>query len=78
MRDNGFSWTTRKSAVLSCNVYIVCQTTRNDGFIKWDEDIFFLITQEAKKKSENWGSWYWQWATLIAGWEHHWPRSEHS
>ena len=31
------------------HVYIACQTTRNDGFIKWNEDLFFLITQEAKK-----------------------------
>ena len=31
------------------HVYIACQSTRNDGFIKWNEDLFFLITQETKK-----------------------------
>ena len=31
------------------HVYIACQTTRNDNFLKWNEDLFWLITQEAIK-----------------------------
>ena len=36
-----------KCAFLHC--YIACQTTQNDSFIKWNEDLFFLITQEATR-----------------------------
>ena len=28
-------------------MYIACQTTRNDSYIQWNEDLFHLITQEA-------------------------------
>ena len=31
------------------HVYIACQMTRNDNFLKWNEDLFWLITQEAIK-----------------------------
>lgn len=31
------------------HVYIACQTTRSDAFLEWNEDLFFLITQESKK-----------------------------
>ena len=29
------------------HVYIACQTTRNDSYMQWNEDLFALITQEA-------------------------------
>ena len=28
---------------------MACQTTRNDNFLKWNEDLFWLVTQEAIK-----------------------------
>ena len=31
------------------HVYIACQSTRSDTFIQWNEDLFYLITQEAIK-----------------------------
>ena len=34
-----------KCAFLHC--YIACQNTNNDSFIKWNEDLFHLITKEA-------------------------------
>ena len=34
-----------KCAFLHC--YIACQSTNNDSFIKWNEDLFHLITKEA-------------------------------
>ena len=34
------------------HVYIACQTTRNDDYLQWNEDLFFLITQEAIKLKE--------------------------
>ena len=30
------------------HAYIACQTTRSDDFLQWNEDLFFLLTQEAK------------------------------
>ena len=36
-----------KCAFLHC--YIACQSPKNDSFIKWNEDLFYLITQEAIK-----------------------------
>ena len=35
-----------KCAFLHC--YIACQTTRNDNYLKWNEDLFFLLTEEIK------------------------------
>ena len=29
------------------HVYIACQSTRSDSFLQWNEDLFFLVTQEA-------------------------------
>ena len=29
------------------HVYIACQTTRNDSYVQWNEDLFSLLTQEA-------------------------------
>ena len=31
------------------HVYIACQSFRSDSFLQWNEDLFFLITQEAIK-----------------------------
>jgi hypothetical protein len=31
------------------HVYIACQTTRNENFLQWNEDLFWMITQEAIK-----------------------------
>ena len=31
------------------HVYIACQTTRNDNYMQWNEDLFYLISQEAIK-----------------------------
>ena len=39
--DNG----TEKMAFLS--VYIACQSQKNDGYLKWNEDLFNLLTMEA-------------------------------
>ena len=30
------------------HAYIACQTTRSDDFLQWNEDLFFLLTLEAK------------------------------
>ena len=35
-----------RCAFLHC--YMACQTTRNDNYIQWNEDLFYLITQETK------------------------------
>ena len=37
---------TARCAFLHC--YIACQTTRNDDYLQWNEDLFFLITEETK------------------------------
>ena len=29
------------------HVYIACQTNKTDSFLTWNEDLFFLISQEA-------------------------------
>ena len=29
------------------HIYIACQTTRNDSYLQWNEDLFHLVTQEA-------------------------------
>ena len=34
------------------HVYIACQSTSSDNFLKWNEDLFFLITQEALQLRE--------------------------
>ena len=31
------------------HTYIACQNNRDDSFLTWNEDLFFLLTQEAKK-----------------------------
>ena len=31
------------------HVYIACQSTKSDSFLQWNEDLFYLITQEAIK-----------------------------
>ena len=36
----------KKCAFLHC--YLACQTTRNDSFLKWNEDLFFLMKEEAR------------------------------
>ena len=30
------------------HIYVACQNSRNDSFLKWNEDLFHLVTQEAK------------------------------
>ena len=37
---------TARCAFLHC--YIACQTTRNDNYLLWNEDLFSLITEETK------------------------------
>ena len=37
---------TEKCAFL--HIYVACQNSRNDSFLKWNEDLFHLVTQEAK------------------------------
>ena len=41
--DNGIE----KCALL--HVYIACQSNKSDGFLQWNEDLFFILTQEALK-----------------------------
>ena len=36
----------KKCAFLHC--YLACQTTRNDSYLRWNEDLFFLMKEEAK------------------------------
>ena len=31
------------------HTYIACQNTKDDSFLAWNEDLFYLLTQEAKK-----------------------------
>lgn len=31
------------------HVYIACDSNKDDSFLQWNEDLFFLLTQEAKK-----------------------------
>ena len=31
------------------HTYIACQNNRDDSFLSWNEDLFFLLTQEATK-----------------------------
>ena len=31
------------------HVYVACESHRNDSFLQWNEDLFYLITQEALK-----------------------------
>ena len=44
--DNGKA----RCAFLHC--YIACQSTRNDDYIQWNEDLFQLLTQEVIKLRE--------------------------
>ena len=37
----------RKCAFLHC--YIACQSSKSDSFLSWNQDLFFLLTQEAIK-----------------------------
>ena len=30
------------------HIYIACQTNKSDSFLQWNEDLFHLVTQEAK------------------------------
>ena len=39
----------RKEKVAFLHVYIACESHRDDSFLQWNEDLFFLITQEAIK-----------------------------
>ena len=41
--DNG----KEKCAIL--HVYIACQSSNTDGYLQWNEDLFFMLTQEALK-----------------------------
>ena len=41
--DNG------KEKCAFLHVYIACASKKNDGFLKWNEDLFMLLTQEAIK-----------------------------
>ena len=38
-----------KEKVAFLHVYIACQSNRSEAFLGWNEDLFFLIAQEAKK-----------------------------
>ena len=44
--DNG------KERVAFLHCYIACQSTRNDDFLKWNEDLFLLMTTELTKLRE--------------------------
>ena len=37
---------TEKCAFL--HIYIACQSNKSDSFLQWNEDLFHLVTQEAK------------------------------
>ena len=39
----------RKEKLAFLHVYIACESHRDDSFLQWNEDLFFLITQEAIK-----------------------------
>ena len=43
---------TEKVAFL--HVYIACQSNKTDSFLAWNEDLFFLFTQEAMAASPGW------------------------
>ena len=47
MIDNG----KERVALLHC--YIACQSNRNDEFLKWNEDLFHLMTTELTKLREH-------------------------
>ena len=40
--------TSGSDRVAFLHTYIACQNNKNDSFISWNEDLFFLLTQEAK------------------------------
>ena len=37
-----------KDHIAFLHVYIACQNLQNDSFLAWNEDLFFMITEEAK------------------------------
>ena len=39
----------RKEKLAFLHVYIACESHRDDSFLQWNEDLFFLLTQEAIK-----------------------------
>ena len=44
---NERQWLILSSKVAFLHVYIACQTSRNDDFMGWNEDLFNLVTHEA-------------------------------
>ena len=44
---NERQWLILSSKVAFLHVYIACQTSRNEDFMGWNEDLFNLVTQEA-------------------------------
>ena len=41
--------TNGKDSLAFLHTYIACQNMRDDSFLNWNEDLFFLLTQEAEK-----------------------------
>ena len=50
--QNERQWLLLNSGDKKCaflHVYVACESHKNDSFLQWNEDLFFLITQEAIK-----------------------------
>ena len=45
-----------KEKVAFLHAYIACQSNRSEAFLGWNEDLFFLIAQEAKKLKQQAGA----------------------
>ena len=44
---NERQWLLLGNKLAFLHIYIACQTTRNDSYLQWNEDLFELVTKEA-------------------------------
>ena len=45
--QNERQWLLIGGKIAFLHLYVACQTTRNDSYLQWNEDLFDLVTQEA-------------------------------